>query len=123
MERSQATAVLKKCRRKMRRQIKQSGSDPMKLLTPATAHIGEQVVKGDLLFITQRRALHKGRLLQTLNGLIDDGGSEGIAAARTKRALNIRWENRNTNTAKGYWTGAPASKCVSIPVEGYVFEG
>lgn len=114
-------ALDKKQRRKVRRQIKQSGVDPMKLLQPATGRVGDRVVKGDRLFVTQVVAEFKCNKLQHLNKLIDEGGSEGIAAAKARRQMNTQWENRNTNTAKGYWRDGAAGKVVSINPEGYVF--
>lgn len=114
-------ALDKKLRRKVRRQIKQSGADPMKLLLPAQATVGERVVKGDRLFVTEVVAEFKCNKLQRLNKDIDNGGSEGIAAAKAKRAMNTRWENRSTNTARGYYKSVAPGTVTSINPEGYVF--
>lgn len=121
IEKSQATAVLKKLRRKSRRAIKQAGVDPMGLLKPATGRVGEDVVTGDRLYVTERVALHKAQVLQRLNATIDKGGPEGLAAAARKRTMNDRWENRDTNTAKGYWKPGASGKVTSVNPEGYVF--
>lgn len=114
-------ALDKKQRRKVRRQIKQSGADPMKLLLPAQAVVGERVVTGDRLYVTEVVAEFKCNKLQQLNKMIDNGGSEGIAAAKAKRSMNTRWENRNTNTSRGYFRDVPAGNVTSINPEGYVF--
>ena len=114
-------ALDKKQRRKVRRQIKQSGVDTMKLLQPATATVGDRVVKGDRLYVTAVVAEFKCNKLQQLNKMIDNGGSEAIAAAKAKRAMNTRWENRNTNTARGYFKQVAAGNVTSINPEGYTF--
>ncbi|CCE60757.1 hypothetical protein tf_01 [Pseudomonas phage tf] len=102
-------------RRKMRRQIKQTGSDPMRMLQPAQVVINGKDVKGDRLFVTEALAKAKAAKLQSLNNDIDNGGSAGLAAAKAKRVMNNKWYNRDNATSRGYYdTKAVHGKCVSI---------
>lgn len=118
---TQDAALLKKLRRKMRRDIKKQGEDVMGLLLPAKSKVGDRVIVGDRLFVSQQAVLYKTKVLQKLNTAIDKGGDTGHAAAKVKRSMNNTWYNRGAGSLTGFYIAPTKSAVTSICPIGYVF--